>query len=42
MITAHNSTLETGTDLTEYICNGNNKDVKHILGKDPRNRLGLQ
>jgi hypothetical protein len=24
----------------EYICNENNKDVKHILGKDPRNQLG--
>jgi hypothetical protein len=36
------STLETGTDLMEYICNENNKDVIHILGKDPRNKLGLQ
>jgi hypothetical protein len=37
------STLQTGTDLMEYICNENNKDVvKHILGKDPRNQLGLQ
>ena len=35
------STLQTGTDLMEYICNENNKDVKHILGKDPRNQLGL-
>jgi len=26
----------------EYICNENNKDVNHILGKDPRNKLGLQ
>jgi hypothetical protein len=22
----------------EYICNENNKDVSHIVGKDPRNR----
>jgi hypothetical protein len=35
------STLQAGTDLMEYICNENNKDVKHILGKDPRNQLGL-
>jgi hypothetical protein len=35
------STLEAGTDLMEYICNENNKDVKHILGKDPHNQLGL-
>ena len=34
------STLQTGQDLMEYICNENNKDVKHILGKDPRNKLG--
>jgi hypothetical protein len=34
------STLQSGTDLMEYICNENNKDVKHILGKDPRNKLG--
>jgi hypothetical protein len=34
------STLQTGSDLMEYICNENNKDVKHILGKDPRNQLG--
>jgi hypothetical protein len=22
----------------EYICNENNKDVSHIVGKDPRNK----
>jgi len=22
----------------EYICNENNKDLSHIVGKDPRNR----
>ena len=31
------STLQKG-DLMEYICQENNKDVQHILGKDPRNR----
>ncbi len=36
------STLQSGTDLMEYICNENNKDVQHILGKDPRNQLGLK
>jgi hypothetical protein len=30
------STRQAGTDLME-----NNKDVRHILGKDPRNQLGL-
>jgi len=35
------STRQAGTDLMEYICNENNKDVHHILGKDPRNKLGL-
>ena len=30
------STLQTG-ELMEYICNENNVDVQHILGKDPRN-----
>jgi len=30
------STLETGTDLMEYICNENNQDVDHITGKDTR------
>jgi hypothetical protein len=28
------STLETGTDILEYICNENNQDVIHITGKD--------
>ncbi len=31
------SVLQEG-DLMEYICQENNKDVSHILGKDPRNR----
>jgi hypothetical protein len=35
------STRQAGTDLMEYICHENNKDVRHILGKDPRNQLGL-
>jgi hypothetical protein len=26
-----------GTELMEYICNENNQDVEHIVGKDPRN-----
>jgi hypothetical protein len=32
------STLED-TDLMEYICNENNVDLPHIMGKDPRNNL---
>ena len=32
------STLQANDDLMEYICQENNKDVTHILGKDPRNR----
>ena len=29
---------DTGTELMEYICNENNQDVEHIVGKDPRNK----
>ena len=36
------STLQAGDELMEYICNENNKDVSHIVGKDPRNQLGLK
>ena len=32
------ATLDPKGDLMEYICQENNKDVTHILGKDPRNR----
>jgi hypothetical protein len=28
----------TDTELMEYICNENNQDVEHIVGKDPRNK----
>lgn len=30
------STLQDGVDLQEYICNENNQDVPHIVGKDTR------
>ncbi|PWU05090.1 MAG: hypothetical protein C5B51_15520 [Terriglobia bacterium] len=36
------ATLQSDTDLMEYICQENNKDVGHILGKDPRNRESKQ
>jgi hypothetical protein len=29
-------------ELMEYICQENNRDVGHILGKDPRNRESKQ
>jgi hypothetical protein len=32
------STYQHNDELMEYICNENNKDVPHIVGKDPRNR----
>jgi hypothetical protein len=32
------STYQHGDELIEYICNENNKDLPHIVGKDPRNR----
>jgi hypothetical protein len=32
------ATLQAKADLMEYICQENNRDVEHILGKDPRNR----
>src|SRR5499427_347579 len=32
------STYQHNDELMEYICNENNKDVAHIVGKDPRNR----
>lgn len=31
-------TYESDTELIEYICNENNQDVEHIVGKDPRNK----
>ncbi|HEY7389004.1 MAG TPA: hypothetical protein VH640_10890 [Bryobacteraceae bacterium] len=36
------ATLMSNTDLMEYICQENNRDVQHILGKDPRNRESKQ
>jgi hypothetical protein len=30
------------TELMEYICNENNQDVSHIVGKDPRNRYSRE
>jgi hypothetical protein len=30
------------TDLMEYICNENNQDVEHIVGKDPRNKYSKE
>jgi hypothetical protein len=32
------SAYQHGDELMEYICNENNKDLAHIVGKDPRNR----
>jgi hypothetical protein len=32
------SVYQHNDDLIEYICNENNKDVEHIVGKDPRNK----
>ena len=32
------SAYEHDDELMEYICNENNKDVSHIVGKDPRNK----
>ena len=31
-------TYESDTELIEYICNENNQDIEHIVGKDPRNK----
>ena len=31
------STYQPREELMEYICNENNKDLEHIVGKDPRN-----
>jgi hypothetical protein len=36
------ATLLPNTDLIEYVCQENNKDVIHITGKDPRNSLSKQ
>jgi len=30
-------TYAENTELMEYICNENNQDIEHIVGKDPRN-----
>jgi hypothetical protein len=32
------SSYQPDTELLEYICNENNQDVEHIVGKDPRNK----
>src|SRR5438552_4153654 len=32
------SAYQPKDELMEYICNENNKDVSHIVGKDPRNK----
>jgi len=31
------SSISPDGELMEFICNENNKDVEHIVGKDPRN-----
>jgi hypothetical protein len=36
------STYQRGEELMEYICNENNKDLDHIVGKDPRNVYSKQ
>lgn len=36
------STYQPNEELMEYICNENNKDVEHIVGKDPRNKYSKE
>jgi hypothetical protein len=36
------STYQHDTELLEYICNENNQDVQHIVGKDPRNKYSKE
>jgi hypothetical protein len=36
------STLQQHTDLMEYICQENNKDLSHIVGKDARNKYARE
>jgi hypothetical protein len=36
------STYQRDTELLEYICNENNQDVQHIVGKDPRNKYSKE
>jgi hypothetical protein len=36
------SQYQHNEELMEYICNENNKDVQHIVDKDPRNRYSKQ
>ena len=36
------SSYQHGMELMEYICNENNKDVEHIVGKDPRNKYAKE
>ena len=35
-------TYAKDTELMEYICNENNQDVEHIVGKDPRNKYSRE
>ncbi len=36
------SAYQRDTELLEYICNENNQDVDHIVGKDPRNKYSKE
>jgi len=36
------SAYQFDTELMEYICNENNQDVSHIVGKDPRNKYSKE
>ena len=40
--TLYGSHTAAKTELMEYICNENNQDVEHIVGKDPRNRYSRE
>ena len=35
-------TYAAGAELMEYICNENNQDVEHLVGKDPRNKYSRE
>ena len=40
--TMYGKSTPADTELMEYICNENNQDVEHIVGKDPRNKYSRE
>ena len=42
LFTMYGHRARAKTELMEYICNENNRDLEHIVGKDPRNKYSRE